>query len=204
MLHTIDRERILTAAEIRLVLSELYRKARRSKIGRRRLVLFRLATCCGLRATEICQLKLGDVRFGVRPSLRVKAKLKRGKMRTVPLNWDGGTLSDLREWCQIRVEEGALESDYLLVSGNGGPLNRHGCRQAFRIACRKLGREVTIHDGRHTFISHALHQQKSISAVQAAVGHRSLASTAIYAHLIDDDDGRIGQLFGAGEAEAGD
>jgi integrase len=49
----------------------------------------------------------------------------------------------------------------------GDPLNRHVLRRRFHTACRVLGwdrlRTLTIHHGRHTFISHALAGGRSVA-----------------------------------------
>ena len=58
----VDKTKILMRREIAIVLGELHRKAPRSKNTRLNLVIFRLACCCGLRASEIAQLHIGDVR----------------------------------------------------------------------------------------------------------------------------------------------
>ena len=60
---TVDRERILSRAEVQTVLAELKRKAKRSPLTRRNLIIFRLATCCGLRVSELTRLTLGNVRL---------------------------------------------------------------------------------------------------------------------------------------------
>lgn len=44
-------EKVLTKGDIKTVLDDLRRKARRSPNTRMNLTLFRLATCCGLRAS---------------------------------------------------------------------------------------------------------------------------------------------------------
>ena len=54
---TIDVTKILSESEIARVLADLKRRARRSVNSRQNLVIFRLATCCGLRVSEICGLK---------------------------------------------------------------------------------------------------------------------------------------------------
>ena len=67
---TVDATKILSREEIRGVIADLKRKARRSVNTRMNLAIFRLATCCGLRVSEIIGLKLGDVRVGInRPYL---------------------------------------------------------------------------------------------------------------------------------------
>jgi integrase len=82
------------------VLTDLKRNARRSKSTQLNLVLFPLATCCGLRASEISQLQIADVRIEPsRPHLRIRrGAAKGGKSRIVPLWWDAGTLADVAAW----------------------------------------------------------------------------------------------------------
>ena len=75
------------------------------------------AACTGLRASEIAQLQVGDVRVElVRPHLRIRrGAAKVGRPRTVPLWWDRGTLEDLLRWKQERQAKGT-KPFLLLVS----------------------------------------------------------------------------------------
>jgi integrase len=81
----------------------------------------------------------------------------------------------------------------------GEPLQRHALRRRFLSACGVLGRErartLTIHHGRHTFISHALAGGRSLAEVQAAAGHSNVAVTSAYLHIVVDDAEPIGNLF---------
>jgi integrase/recombinase XerD len=204
---TVDRSKILQPDEIALVLTDLRRKARRSTNSRMNLVVFRLATCCGLRASEIAGLTLADVQVdNSRPSIRIRREIGKGhKARKVPLTWDAGTLADLVEWKRFRREQGAADDALFVCSQHcdalGNPLDRRNLRKRFKACCKALGRErqadLTIHDGRHSFVSHALHGGRSIVEVRAAAGHASLATTSIYAHLVDTDD-KVGNLFDFG------
>lgn len=201
---TVSKQKILMMAEIQTVLADLRRKAARSVNTRQNLILFRLATCCGLRASEACGLTLDDVRVHDRPHIRVrKAIAKKKKARIVPLTFDAGTLADLRAWKTVRQGQGAGPTDRFICSQTartlGKPICRKNARMRFKAACRCLGRErvqeITIHHGRHSFVSHALHGGRSPVEVQRAAGHSSLAITTIYAHLVDDND-EVGNLFG--------
>jgi len=60
--RTLDPTKILTRRELVAVLADLKRKAPRSRSTRLNLVIFRLACCCGLRASEIARLRVVDVR----------------------------------------------------------------------------------------------------------------------------------------------
>ena len=77
--------------------------------------------------------------------------------------------------------------------------SRHTLRKRFRTACRVLGAErlvsLTIHHGRHTFISHALAGGRTLAEVRDAVGHSNVSITSGYLHVAVDEDA-VGALFG--------
>ena len=79
----LDRTKILTPTEVARVLPDLKRRARRAVNSRQNLIIFRLATCCGLRVSELIGLRIGDVRVGVeQPYILVRAEVaKRRKAR---------------------------------------------------------------------------------------------------------------------------
>src|SRR5712691_5432299 len=81
----------------------------------------------------------------------------------------------------------------------GMALQRAALRRRFLSACKVLGlprlRTLTIHHGRHTFISHALAFGRTLAEVRAAAGHASLLTTSVYLHVAVDDDGEVGKLF---------
>jgi integrase len=82
----------------------------------------------------------------------------------------------------------------------GKRLIRHTIRERFRSACKVLGlerlRHLTIHHGRHTFISHALAGGRTLAEVRQAAGHANLLTTSVYLHIAVDDDATPGNLFG--------
>src|SRR5688500_10788561 len=73
------------------------------------------------------------------------------------------------------VPGSGLAWDY---SGQVSRLRRSGAKLQVHTACRILGwdclRRLTIHHGRHTFISHALAGGRTLAEVKAAAGHASL------------------------------
>jgi site-specific recombinase XerD len=81
----------------------------------------------------------------------------------------------------------------------GSPLIRHTVRERFRTECKPLGlerlRSLTVHHGRHTFVSHALAGGRTLAEVKAAAGHSSLVTTSVYLHIAVDDDAVPGRLF---------
>jgi integrase len=206
--HTLDPTKILARRELVAVLADLKRKAPRSRNTRLNLVVFRLACCCGLRASEIARLQMADVLVDLlRPHLRIRnGAAKGGRPRTVPLWWDSGTLADVAAWKQDRLRQGAGAAEAFVASQRPGraagtPLSRHTLRKRFRTACKVLGRErlasLTVHHGRHTFISHALAGGRTLAEVRDAAGHSNVSITSIYLHVAVEDDLAVGHLFGS-------
>ena len=205
MHFTADVTKILTRTEMQAVLADLRRKAPRSKNTRLNLVIFRLSACCGLRASEIAQLQMADIRVELpRPHIRIRVGAsKGGRSRRVPLWWDGGTLDDLAAWRADRAARGATGGDPFVASLQAGRetlvFSRHTLRKRFRTACRVLGKErlenLTIHHGRHTFISHALAGGRTLAEVRDAAGHANVTITSGYLHVAVEEDG-VGSLFG--------
>lgn len=208
----IDSLKILTRTEIVAVISDLKRK-RRSANTRQNLIIFRLATCCGLRVSEIVGLKISNVRLNSqRPHIEVPAAIaKRHKARKVPLHWDAATLADLDQWKQERISQGATAGDPFVCSlatgsnsrtgkpSRGKPLADRNAQTRFKTAIRCLGNErvelLSIHCGRHSFVSHALAGGRTLAEIRDAAGHANVSTTSIYLHTVRDDDDTVGNLF---------
>jgi integrase len=56
---------------------------------------------------------------------------------------------------------------------------------------------LTIHHGRHTFISHALTGGRTLAEVRTAAGHTNIAVTSICLHIAVEDEDGVGNLFSA-------
>ncbi len=204
MIWQADLSVILGRSDLRTVITELRRKAPRSLGTRMNLAIVRLACCCGLRASEIGGLRLEDVVLGGRPHIRLPKSLgKSAKGRRIPLWWDAGTLADITAWVEERTRQGACGDDLLVccmqANQRGRRLTRQAIRARFRTACKSLGPErledLTIHHGRHTFISHALAGGRTLAEVRDAAGHSNISITSAYLHVAVDDDGEPGNLF---------
>ena len=137
---------LLTLREISLVLRTLgASKSRRARMNR---VIFRLSVCAGLRASELANLKIGDVRRNSilldngstadRSFLSVRTlKKRRGSppvYRHVPIYFDSGTCEDLFSWVKERTDSGAGPDDYLLTTVHNKRLHRNAVRCHFLTA----------------------------------------------------------------------
>jgi len=196
---------ILSAKEVLAIVEDLKRRGKRSINSQMNLVIFRLATGCGLRASEIAGITVGDVRLSShKPHILIRKSVgKGGRKRQVPLWWDQATLDDITAWKSIRKRRGKASPDdpfvCTLAKGSAGNrLHRNAVRNRFLNACKVLGHErlkaLTVHSGRHTFISHAL-KHRTLAEVRQAAGHTNIATTSVYLHVAVEDDGQVGKLF---------
>lgn len=112
-------------------------------------------------------------------------------------------LADLQWWKAQRVVHGARGADALVCAvqahRQGDPLQRQAIRRRFLSACWVLGAErvdtLTIHHGRHTFVSHALAGGWSLAEVRGAAGHSNVAVTSAHLDVVVEDEVAVGELF---------
>lgn len=204
----LDLARVLTRAEA-AALIEATRAAirRRDPYGPTDLAIVRLALGCGLRNAEIRAARLSDIVDGDQPYLIVGTKLKKGRVRRVPLWWDRDTYTDLLKIRDARLAGGAAPGDTIActvgrsVDSYGGriaSIQKHWQRIKDRLASAELSAtrsaDLRLHDLRHTFATFALAAGRSLVDVQRALGHSNIALTQIYLHSLPpetDDNGKV-------------
>jgi integrase len=116
----------------------------------------------------------------------------------------GGTLEDFGAWKKDKLANNTNAELPFVASLREGRLgirmSRHTLRKRFRTACKVLGLDrletLTIHHGRHTFISHALAGKRKLAEVRDAAGHANVSITSTYLHVLVDDEDKVGNLFG--------
>ena len=104
----------------------------------------------------------------------------------VPLWWDAGTLEDIKSWkAECSTTDDSPNKPFVASfrpDREKTSLSRHTLRKRFRTACKVLGDQrlnnLTIHHGRHTFISHALAGGRTLAEVRirASVLHQSICT----------------------------
>ena len=90
-------------------------------------------------------------------------------------------LEELRAcWKRYRPTQYLLEGKH-----PGQPIAATSIQRAFRAACRKAGvlKHVTPRSLRHAFATHLVEAGTRLQVVQALLGHQSLNTTTVYAHL---------------------
>ncbi|SDM03364.1 Phage integrase family protein [Aliiruegeria lutimaris] len=131
----------------------------------------------GLRATEVCNLKIGDIDSD-RMLIHVEQG-KGGKDRKVMLS--PGLLDLLRDyWCEARPEGWLFPGKPKINQISPRQLNR-----AFTSAKNMAGVEkvATLHTLRHSFATHLLEAGTDVRVIQVLLGHAKLSTTARYIHV---------------------
>jgi site-specific recombinase XerD len=140
----------------------------------------------GLRTTEVCGLRLSDLKDGVLSVQRLKGSRKTAQ----PLYPHGGEplldeVKAMREWLRVRPDDG---SGALFTSQKGGTLGRCQFFRIFQSVAKAAGLST---DKRHprvlkySLASHLLAGNADLTVVSEMLGHRSLSSTAQYVKAAD-------------------
>lgn len=140
----------------------------------------------GLRASEVCRLKVGDV-DSERMALRVEQG-KGAKDRYAMLS--PIVLQRLRAWWRIGHAQGKIFPNGWLFPGLD-PMEPLSARQLNRAvhdaaAAAGIAKRVTTHTLRHSFATHLLERKVDIRVIQVLLGHKKLETTSIYAHVATD------------------
>jgi site-specific recombinase XerD len=161
--------------------------------GAREWAMMVLAYKHGLRASEICNLRLGDI--DMKNGGIVIERLK-GSLRTVQALTEHrgepllNELKALREWLRERRDDG---SDFLFTSQKGGRLDRTQVFRLFRsiAADAGLAREKQHpHVLKHSIASHLVRANVNLALVKQQLGHKSIGSTMRYISTTDQQASR--------------
>ncbi len=145
-----------------------------------------MAYGAGLRASEVCRLKVGDV-DSQRMALRVEQG-KGPKDRYAMLS--PVVLQRLRAWWRIGHAQGKILPGGWLFPGMDpmDPLTPRQLNRAVHEAAAAAGiaKRVTTHTLRHCFATHLLERKVDIRVIQVLLGHKQLETTSIYTHVATD------------------
>lgn len=158
------------------------------KLGVRNKAIFELLYGCGLRVSELCELRVANIKINEK-IIRVMGK--GSKERIVPMH--DGVIEILKDYILhhrnklLYVSEN-LNEERVFVNYQGKPLSTRGVRMIFKEIIDKCGERfnLTPHVLRHSFATHLLNNGADIRSVQELLGHAHLSSTQIYTHVSTD------------------
>lgn len=152
--------------------------------GVRDRALLELLYSCGLRASELCGLRAGEVdeKQGV-----VRCRGKGGKERIVPLGEAAQrALDNYLSFARPRLlKPGRRPVEVIFLNAHGSPLTRHSLYAIVRHHAERAGLPewVTPHCLRHSFATHLLQNGADLRAIQEMLGHVDISTTEIYTHV---------------------
>ena len=151
--------------------------------GIRDLAIIEILFSCGLRISELINLKLSEL-YLEEGYIRVHGKGR--KERLVPIGETA--IKRLRDWFVVRqsitVKPG--EDDYVFISlRRGKHLSRISLFVYIKAYAEKAGvrKNISPHTFRHSFATQLLEGGANLRAIQAMLGHEDIGTTEIYMHI---------------------
>src|SRR6516165_6133054 len=175
-----------------LIPEEMLKILKKASQSKRNLAMILLAYRHGMRASEVCDLRLSDL--DLKNGQITIRRLKGSLTTTQPLTDHPGQplLSEkrvLRAWLAERHDA----SDFVFTSQKGGRIHRSQFFRMFQSVAERAGLAA---DRQHPHcLKHALGfslvaANVNLACVKVALGHKSIASTAIYAVPTDEQVGK--------------
>lgn len=150
--------------------------------GQRNRTIIEVLFSCGLRVSELINLRLSDL-FLNEKFIRVMGKGK--KERLVPIS--ESAVKELQYWFMdrnlMKIKPG--EEDFVFLNRRGGHLTRMMIFTIVRRLAEAAGIEKTIspHTLRHSFATALLEGGANLRAIQDMLGHERISTTQIYTHI---------------------
>ncbi|MBL6871467.1 MAG: site-specific tyrosine recombinase XerD [Flavobacteriales bacterium] len=170
----------LTIDEIELIVNQIDRS---KKEGERNLAIIEVLYGCGLRVTELIELKISEI-YWEEGFLRIIGKGNRERL--VPL----GKIASkhLKIYLnEIRVHQKVkdLFVDHVFINKNGTKISRVMIFKIIKKLTEKSGiqKNISPHSLRHSFATHLVEGGADLRSVQEMLGHQSITTTEIYTHL---------------------
>jgi len=156
------------------------------KESERNIAIIETLYGCGLRVSELINLKISDLYF---EEDFVKVTGKGNKQRLVPV-------SEVNKQCintylinsRTKLNIDSRSSDIIFLNRNGYKLTRAMIFTIVKSLSKKAGIKKTIspHSFRHSFATHLIDGGANLIEVQKLLGHSDISTTEIYTHLSRD------------------
>jgi len=157
-----------------------------SKQGERNRAMLETLYSCGLRVSELINLKLSNIHFK-EGYLRIIGK--GDKERLSPIG--GKALQYLKIYIQeVRIHQNIKKEheDFVFLNNRGKKLTRVMVFLIIQKLTKLIGlkKKISPHTFRHSFATHLIEGGADLRAVQEMLGHESITTTEVYTHLDKD------------------
>ena len=150
--------------------------------GQRNRTILETLYSCGLRVSELCNLKLSDLYL---EEGFIKVEGKGSKQRLIPIS--PRAIRELQLYFLDRNQISIKKDyeDYVFISKRGKNISRITVFHVIKTLAEAIGMKKTIspHTFRHSFATHLLEGGANLRAIQCMLGHESIGTTEIYTHI---------------------
>ena len=170
---------VMTVEEIDLLIGSIDRG---TKEGQRNRAILETLYSCGLRVSELCNLKLSELYF---EEGFMKVEGKGSKQRLVPIS--PRAIKEIRLYFTdrnlMKIKPGF--EDFVFISNFGKNISRIMVFHIIKELAERIGlkKKISPHTFRHSFATHLLEGGANLRAIQCMLGHESIGTTEIYTHI---------------------
>ena len=151
--------------------------------GERNRAIIETLYGCGLRVSELTNLRLSDLYFDEE---FIKVTGKGDKQRFVPISKLNRKYIDLYK-NKVRVHQKIVagHEDFLFLNRRGKQLTRAMIFTIIKRLAEDIGlqKNISPHTFRHSFATHLLENGADLRAIQQMLGHESITTTEVYMHV---------------------
>lgn len=150
--------------------------------GQRNRAILETLYSCGLRVSELTNLKISDLYLD---EGFIKVEGKGSKQRLVPIS--PRAIREIQLYFMDRdrgkIKEG--HEDFLFLARWGNSISRIMVFHLIKELAEAAGiiKNISPHTFRHSFATHLLEGGANLRAIQCMLGHESIATTEIYTHI---------------------
>ncbi|MGV4437991.1 site-specific tyrosine recombinase/integron integrase [Ornithobacterium rhinotracheale] len=153
------------------------------KHGERNKAIIEMLYGCGLRVSELTELKISDLYF---EEDFIQVLGKGNKKRLVPIAQY--TQKILTNYLQLVRSHQTIQkaySDHVFINNRGTKLSRVMVFNIIKEAAERAGikKNISPHTFRHSFATHLLENGGDLRSIQLMLGHESITTTEIYTHI---------------------
>lgn len=170
---------VMTVEEIDQLIGSIDRG---TKEGQRNRAILETLYSCGLRVSELCNLKLSDLYFD---EGFIKVEGKGSKQRLVPISPRAIKEINLYFTDRNQMKIKPDFEDFVFISNFGKNISRIMVFHIIKELAERIGlkKKISPHTFRHSFATHLLEGGANLRAIQCMLGHESIGTTEIYTHI---------------------
>ncbi len=154
-----------------------------SDLGKRNHCIIEVLYGCGLRVSELIDIKISNINFREK---YIKVTGKGNKIRLVPLaQYTAKLLKEYINEVRSKVKVNKKHEDTLFLNSRGTSMSRVIVFIIIKELTDKAGvsKKISPHTFRHSFATHLLQNGADLRFIQEMLGHSSITTTGIYTHL---------------------